>query len=96
MARDRLVEAVLRTAFEEACSAQRGRESHEDPALLPFNTTDEELEAASRSSRRPMRRVARNGICVCIFRPIESGDSTRCSRSTKQIDSLNLPATAPS
>lgn len=61
-----LVEAVLRTAFEEGLLAHSaGSDPTKIRLLLPFNTTDEELEAGFTILEKAIRRVAEERDLPC-------------------------------
>ncbi len=61
-----LVEAVLRTAFEEGLLAHStGSDPMKIRMLLPFNTTDEELEAGFTILEKALRRVAEERDLPC-------------------------------
>jgi len=61
-----LVEAVLRTAFEEGLLAHSaGSDPMKIRMLLPFNTTDEELEAGFTILEKAIRRVAEERDLPC-------------------------------
>jgi 4-aminobutyrate aminotransferase-like enzyme len=61
-----LVEAVLHTAFEEGLLAHSaGSDPMKVRLLLPFNTTDEELEAGFTILEKAMRRVAEERDLPC-------------------------------
>jgi 4-aminobutyrate aminotransferase-like enzyme len=61
-----LVEAVLRTAFEEGLLAHSaGSDPMKIRMLLPFNTTDEELEAGFTTLEKAIRRVAEERDLPC-------------------------------
>jgi len=62
----RLVEAVLRTSFEEGLLAHSaGSDPMKIRLLLPFNTTDEELEAGFTILEKSIRRVAEERDLPC-------------------------------
>jgi 4-aminobutyrate aminotransferase-like enzyme len=61
-----LVEAVLHTAFEEGLLAHSaGSDPMKIRMLLPFNTTDEELEAGFTTLEKAIRRVAEERDLPC-------------------------------